>query len=239
MGWQGVWIATTVALTSLHAAATAQAVPTTQQIFARYVSAAGGEAAIRGIRSRESVGQLVAPGGRAPLVILQVVPDRFLRILDSPVSGRSENGYDGRTAWSRNSAGVREITGPVVDQFRREYDLHRPLALPTYYLETRVDTATLEGRPQFVVTAETTDHGTETLYFDRATGLMTGWDETIAGTLLRTRLGDYRPVDGVQVPFRVTRSRPGFTWTEEMRSVNHNVAVDSTRFLKPQPEGVP
>jgi hypothetical protein len=44
---------------------------------------------------------------------------------------------------------------------------------------------------------------------------------------------DYREVDGVQVPFRVTVSRPGGSSTIQIEQVQQNVAIDDTRFAKP------
>jgi outer membrane lipoprotein-sorting protein len=46
---------------------------------------------------------------------------------------------------------------------------------------------------------------------------------------------DYRDVDGVQVPFRVTTSQPGNTNTIQFESVQQNVPIDPAQFTKPKP----
>jgi photosynthetic reaction center cytochrome c subunit len=46
---------------------------------------------------------------------------------------------------------------------------------------------------------------------------------------------DYRDVDGVQVPFRVTTSQPGNANTIQFEAVQQNVPIDSTKFAKPKP----
>lgn len=45
---------------------------------------------------------------------------------------------------------------------------------------------------------------------------------------------DYRVVDGVQIPFRVTLSEPEAVSTIQLQSVEQNVQIDDTRFAQPQ-----
>ncbi len=45
---------------------------------------------------------------------------------------------------------------------------------------------------------------------------------------------DYRDVDGVQVPFRVTTSQPGNISTIQLEEVHQNLPIDPTKFVKPQ-----
>ena len=203
-------------------------------VLARYVRVSGGETALRRVRTRVLTGFIVTPAGRAPLQIIEANPNLFLRIIDSPVSGHSENGYDGRVAWTKNNAGVHEMTGPPVGMVLRELHLHRPLALRTFYSmldAPRLDT--LDGAPVYVMVGTTPDSTRETLYFDRTTGLLAGWDITISGVLLQNRLEDYRTVDGLQLPFRIRRARPDFRWSEEFSEIRHNAPVDVARFAKP------
>lgn len=204
------------------------------EILARYVAASGGEAALRAVTTRVLEGHVAAPGGNAPLEIIESAPDRFLRIIDSPASGHSENGYDGRVAWTRNSTGTRELSGAAVGMVLRELHLRRPLAMKDFYSgfsTPRRDT--LGGADVIVLIATTKDSVSETLYFDRRTGLLAGWDATASGILITNRLDDYRRIDGVMVPFRVRRARPDFRWSEVFDEVRHNVPVDTTRFAKP------
>ncbi len=116
----------------------------------------------------------------------------------------------------------------------REYSLHRPLELRQTYPtlgDVRMDTVV--GRESYSVQAMAADGVAETLYFERARGLLTAWDVTMDGTELRTGLDDYRAVDGVMVPFRVSRERPDFSWSELIFEARQNVPVDSARFRKP------
>lgn len=208
--------------------------PSADEIFHRNIAASGGEAAVRAVKTRMMAGELVTGAGRAPMEIAQAAPNKFLRVIDSPVSGRSENGFDGTAGWSKNVRGTRDVSGPELGMLLRELHLYRPIELRRFYAwlsAPRVDS--VDGRAVYAIVGTTVDRVAETLYFDRESGLLTGWDLAIQGTVLRTRLDDFRKVDGVTLAFRVKHSREGFSWSDEIRVVQQNVAIDSARFAKP------
>jgi len=203
-------------------------------VLERYLAVVGGDAAVRSIRSREIIGRVVTPAGEAPMRIVEAAPNRFIRIIDSPAGGRSENGFDGTVAWTRNKRGVQVVEGPPVGMMTRELAIYRPAEMASMYgsLGTpRLDT--LEKRAVNVIEARSRDGIVETLYFDRETGLLNGWDVVINETKIHNMLEDYRTVDGIRVPFKVRRSRPDFSWSEVTDTVRHNIPVDESNFAKP------
>jgi len=210
-------------------------------VLKKYVAAVGGEAAIRSVHSRQLVGKVVTPGGEAPMEIIEAAPNKFLRIIDSPVSGRSENGLDGAVAWTRTDGGIQTVEGPPVGMMSRELALYRPIELATAYGSLKAPRSdSLDSRAVNVIEATSRDGMLEILYFDRESGLLSGWDVAIGGTTIRNRVDDYRLVDGIRIPFKVRRSRPDFSWSEVIDSVRHNVSTDDRRFSKPVgPSGQP
>ena len=48
-----------------------------------------------------------------------------------------------------------------------------------------------------------------------------------------TELSDYREVDGIKVPFKLTASSSVQNFTVELAKIEHNVAVDEKLFVKP------
>jgi len=48
-----------------------------------------------------------------------------------------------------------------------------------------------------------------------------------------TDLTDYREVDGVKLPFKLTASSSLQSYTVELSKVEHNTAVDEKLFVKP------
>jgi hypothetical protein len=113
--------------------------PTIEQIIDKYVQAIGGKTAVEKINSRIMKGSLITSGGSAPIEVFEKAPNKFLVIIDSPVSGLSQNGYNGSVAWSKNpQRGLREMSGPEVENFKREYDLHKETKLQEFYSKMTV-----------------------------------------------------------------------------------------------------
>lgn len=50
---------------------------------------------------------------------------------------------------------------------------------------------------------------------------------------------DYRNVDNVQVPFRLTISLPGSSSTIQIEEVHQKVPIDSAKFAKPPSDRTP
>lgn len=212
-----------------------EAAPTADQILEKYIAVIGGRAVVEKLTSRVMHGSLVTSGGNAPIEVYEKAPNKFLVIIDSPVSGKSQNAYDGTVAWSQNSQrGLREMSGPEVENFKREYDLHREIRLKEFYPRMTVKGRGKVGDSEaYVIEAMTVDGVSEVMYFDVTTGLLVRRDVTIQGATLEAYFEDYREVNGIKIPFAVRRSRPGFSFTYKFDEVRHNVAIEDARFNKP------
>lgn len=205
------------------------------QILDRYVQALGGRAAVEKLTTRLMKGSLIAPGGSAPIEIYEKAPNKFLVIINSPVSGISQNGFNGAVAWSQNpQRGLREMSGPDVENFKREYHLHREIKLKELYPKMRVKGREKIGEKEaYVVEAITTDGISEAMYFDVGNGLLVRRDVTVQGTTLQTYFEDYKEVDGIKLPFTIRRSRPDFSFTYKIDEVKQNVTIEDAKFNKP------
>lgn len=209
--------------------------PTVDEIIKRYVQAVGGKVAVEKLKTRVIKGSVVTPGGSAPLEIYVKSTNKFLVIIDSPVGGISRNCFNGTVAWSQNrQRGLREMSGPEVENFKREYDLHKEIRLREHYPKITFKSREKIGdREAYVVDAVTTDEVTEVLYFDVDSGLLMRRDVTVQGTMLQAYFEDYREVDGVKLPFTTRRTRGDFTFTTKFDEVKHNVTIEDARFDKP------
>lgn len=221
--------------TKPQSATTTAATPTVDEILDKYVRAIGGKAAIEKLMTRMMKGSLITPGGSAPIEVYEKVPNKFLVIINSPASGISRNGFNGAVAWSQNSQrGLREMSGPEVENFKREYDLHREIKLKEFYPAMMVKGREKIGdREAYVVEATTADGLSETIYFEVVTGLLVRRDVTVQGTTLQACLEDYKEVDAIKLPFMIRRSRPDFSFTHKFDEVTHNIAIDDAKFNKP------
>jgi photosynthetic reaction center cytochrome c subunit len=84
---------------------------------------------------------------------------------------------------------------------------------------------------------------TAKLYFDASSGLLVRVvryaDSPLGLDPSEVDYADYRAVDGVQVPYRITLSEPGSSRTIQFEEVRQNVPVDADRFAKPAERGQP
>jgi hypothetical protein len=75
------------------------------------------------------------------------------------------------------------------------------------------------------------------MYFDEQTGLLTRvirYNDAGLGVMpVQVDYSDYRDADGIKIPFRWTLSRPNGRFTIQVDSVQQNVPVDDSKFVKP------
>jgi hypothetical protein len=70
-------------------------------------------------------------------------------------------------------------------------------------------------------------------FFDQETHLILGVEESIDGTLVETRLIDYREVDGIKLPFSISVETPQFSFQVTVESIEHNVEIPDSKFDLP------
>ena len=220
------------------------AVPTAEQLVARWVQALGGEAAIRKVSSRVQKGTMSAYGGRtSPIEVYAKAPNQRLAVTHSQ-RGESLTAFDGTAGWMTGREGARPMSPAESDAASIDADMHLALhlaerfpALATPELET------IGGREAYVVEAAAPHRVPIKLYFDRESGLlvrvMRYADTALGFNPTQVDYGDYRDVGGVKVAFRWTVARPSGRFTVQADTVEHNVAIDDARFVMPAPAPPP
>jgi hypothetical protein len=228
------------------------ALPTVDQILAKYVQALGGEAAIRKVTSRTITGTQyipTGPGGTVPTPAAveryQKAPNLAVTIYRAPVYAIS-TGYDGTTAWSQDQAG--RVTEPViVDVARaaRAADFYEPLNLKRQYAQMTVTgIESVNNRDAYLVVGVPQGDLPESLYFDTQTGLLlrkqTVLPTPIGNSPFQMDFDDYRDTgSGVKVPFLIHMS-PSNPRTElapeatlRVSKIEDNKAIEDSKFAKP------
>jgi photosynthetic reaction center cytochrome c subunit len=227
--------------------------PSADDILSRYITAIGGEQAIRKVTSRMITATLVVPTGvvgdratlpaqmeryeKAPnLAVTSIHTDKF----------STANGFDGTTAWAQDAKGkLTDIANPYQGRAQRTSDFYEDLDLKQEY--TRLVVRAIQkvnDRDAYVVIGTPTSDLQERLYFDTQTGLLlrkVTITSTIAGNLpAQVDYDDYRDTgSGVKIPFTIhmvpitTGESIGTETTIHVQKVQDNVAVDSSKFTKP------
>ncbi len=206
-----------------------EALPTLDLILEKYIRALGGRAAIEKLKTRVCTGRFVDdlswtdPHIKTyPLKALAEVPDKWITTLQVS-KGIEQNGFDGKIGWKVNPDRIERD-----DRMRRSwlgYLLNPQGALrirdyfPGMILKTK---EMLSGRSVFAVKNKTE----KILYFDVETCLLSwignAWE-----------LRDYRKVDGVQFPFRISTSRKGGESYFAFDTIEHNVPIEDEQFAIP------
>jgi hypothetical protein len=90
---------------------------------------------------------------------------------------------------------------------------------------------------RYMVEAAPRTGAAETLYFDAESGLLIHRDVTRRTSQGPTRceiyFSDWREVDGVKLPFRMTHSVANRTFVFTLEDIKHNVPVDEAVFQRP------
>ena len=228
------------------------ALPTADQILAKYVQALGGEQALRKVTTRTITGTQyipTGPGGVVPTPAsverLQKAPNLAVTTYRAPAYAIAE-GFDGTAAWAQNQAGrVGEPVKLDVGRAARAADFYEPLNLKQAYAQLTVrGIEKVNGRDAYLVVGVPAGDKPESLYFDTQTGLLlrkqTVLPTPIGDSPFQTDFDDYRDTgSGVKFPFLI-HMNPANARTElapdatlRVIKVEDNTPIDNAKFAKP------
>ncbi len=213
--------------------------PSIDQIMDRYAEAIGGQVAIDNMKTRVSRGtettadRMTSPV-TLPIEIYQTAQNKMLVIRNIP-GGSVVEGFNGSAGWIRDERGQREMPDKRLAEIRRDADFYGYLRLRQTYPQMRLlGTEKVGDRETYVVGATSREDNREKLYFDTRTGLLVRRYvafKTAFGTIPEvTDFDDYRAVNGIKLPFRVTWSRAPFASTRKFTEIRLNVNRDDARF---------
>lgn len=229
--------------------------PLVDAILEKYVQALGGRAAIESIKSRTTRLTLLRPklinGGTPSAAMIaraeswtaevyQQTPDKYLAVTTTP-DGVISQGFNGSVGWVKSASGQRAMSNAAIAQVKRQADLQQELKLKERYAKLTVSgKEKLADREAWVIEALTPEQRRERLFFDTQTGLLLR-----RVVLTRTALGDdpeqtdyedYRAVDGVKLPFKITVSYLDdnhYGAARIVREVRHNTTLEAAQFDPP------
>jgi hypothetical protein len=223
---------------------------TADEIVDKTLTALGGRAALSKLTSRSSTGTIVVstPAGELPgtIVVTNEHPNksRTLITLDLTSVGAGsmviDQRCDGTSGYALDSMrGDHELSGAQLETMKNNY-------FPSPLLDYKERGTALEvtgkdkvGDHDVYVLKVTPKSGPSSqIFIDAQSYLPAKAVATIdvpeIGQVEQTtELSDYRPVDDVQVPFKIRGSSSVQTFTISVNKVEHNVKVDEAIFSKP------
>lgn len=213
------------------------ALPTADEVLAKYVEALGGAAALKAVTSRVTKGTLdvvgVSRGGK--FEIYAQAPNKSFTLIEAGQIGTVKVGYNGRSGWTRSATGVRMLKGPELAALQRDSDFYGDLTLKNNYPKiTLAGMSKIGYREVYVLDLQPTAGALERLYLDSQTYLPVRVNriETL-GTIsapVEIYLDDWRAVDGIKYPFSRSQSYPKLTLTFTVQEIKHNVPLEASIF---------
>jgi len=205
--------------------------PSVESILNRYAEAVGGRAALEKFSSRACKGKEITDlSSRQQPIYESHYFEAYAKIPRScciSIWSDSETyrmGYDGIVGWTKDKCGVRQ--DDRAGKGRLEWLLNPQFAL---CIEDYFPNLTLTGTQHvrgMIVFALESPESRQPLFFDQQTGLLIGFGHN-------WEIHDYREIDGILFPHRITESRKGGSTTYEFSEVSHNVEIDDAMFAFP------
>jgi hypothetical protein len=236
--------------------------PSAESILDKYVQASGDARRLAGLTSFVGKGTSVGFGGFGGTAeLIAKAPDKRATIIvfnANTGQGDQIRTYDGGTGWIRtplNVLGEFQLSGSDLDGARFDAELSFPGQIKQVLTNVRSGPPTTitnlpnrdappdatSGQPRSVNVVQ--GNGPRdllvTLYFDTQTGLLLRevryGNSPIGRVPTLIEYGDYRDVDGIKFPFRITYAWLDGRDTIMLSEIKTNVPVDETKFGRPAP----
>jgi outer membrane lipoprotein-sorting protein len=227
-------------------AASAEKLPSAQEVIERYEQAVGGKTAWEKLHSRVRKGtiELTETGLKGTVELKELAPDKFLLVAEVPGLGEISRGFDGTTAWAQDpQSGARIMTGNELADTQREAQFYMPLRLMELYPKMNVTgKQKLEGRDVYEVQASTAEGASRTFDFDAKSGYLVrlaGEEASEDGKYqVELFLEDYKDFNGVMLPTIHRQTNP-LALVMHFTDVQQNVTVPDSVFSAPKREPGP
>jgi hypothetical protein len=216
--------------------------PRADELLSKLVQAEGGSNAIQKITTRVESGTVTFFGRQINLEIFDKTPDKRLSIMHLS-DGDSITEIDGDEGWLVNPhRPALAMSRAEVEGARMDADLQFPLHLKAVFADLQpAPPEKIDGRDSHQLVAMVAGNVRARLFFDLQSGLLVRIvryaDTPVGPNPTQIDFADYRVVDGVQVPYRWTTTRPAGQFTIQLTEVKQNVAIDDTKFTKPSQPG--
>ena len=223
---------------------------TADEIIEKSIAAMGGRAAFGKIKNRVMTGTvtLTTPAGdiAGTVEIYNAVPNKTRTVIKADLSAFGagplvvDQRFDGTNGYVLDSLqGNRDITGSQLEGMRSNAFPHPFLSYKAQGTTVKLGAKAKVGdREAYLVTMEPPSGSPVKQIIDAAT--MLPWRTVITadvpqfGTVEQTaEASDFRDLDGVKVPHKVTISSSVQGITMTFAKIEHNVTLDEKMFVKP------
>jgi hypothetical protein len=220
--------------------------PSGAPVFAKYIQALGGQAALDKVSTRVEKGNALMPEDQPIAIdIYTKAPDQRVSAMHMP-KGDSITAYNGQAGWiAFPGRPLREMSAPDQQAAKLDAEAFYPTRLEHEFTELK-----LQEHPEkigqheaSVVIGLAKGQPPVKFYFDQTSGLlvrMVHYADTPLGlNPTQVDFADYRDTGGVKTPYRWTIARPSGSFTIQIDQVQQNIPIGGAKFVKPKPEPAP
>jgi hypothetical protein len=217
---------------------------TVDQIIERATLASGGKAAWATVTSMYLNGSVEIPLANASGTFesYSQAPNKSYESISFGGEIAVKQGFDGKNGWKTSpDKSIVDIQGDELEDTKLDSDFYSEINLRQLYPQMVLqDDSTIGGRPAYTVLATPLHGKSRKFYFDKETGLRVGMSsgtiEDGKPTQVKTYFGDFKTVDGIQVPYTIRLVTQSATIVFHLHDVRTNVPVLNSIFLKPAGE---
>jgi zinc protease len=214
----------------------------TKALLNRVIAAMGGIETLRGIRNMTAKQTVTNIGPNGPVdaetISYIAYPDRF-RVETKVPEGMLVSAFDGTTVWTRDPQGTREAPEAAADaksSLRRDV-VALLVAAANGTVQARMLQDVRQGsRVEHTLELVSGDLDPIILAVDAGTLLVTRESYSAAGrggpALVEELFSDYRPVNGVQVPFAAERRVGRLSVKRRVTDIQINTPLDPSLFRR-------
>lgn len=229
--------------------AASSALPSVETILESYIEALGARTASGKVQTiaLKGVMEITAAGKTytGTTESYSKFPNKSLVISKIPkLNDHTEEGYDGTVAWYKDKRGVKIKEGWAFEFARRNVELAYMTDIKQFqavYTKAIVKGSEKVGtRDAYVVQVTPLVGQSETLYFDKETGLLIRWDliyestsQKGATSALQLYIDSYSSVGGLKIPSSIRQTANMITYVTQFFDIKYNVAIDDAKFSKP------
>jgi photosynthetic reaction center cytochrome c subunit len=213
--------------------------PKAEDIVAKYQTALGGADKWAKIKTLVIKGSEIEPDGKTATLEMRVAAgDKVFVEVATPERTVTE-ASNGKDAWGKAAgqgpAGVYHLSDELAPLLAHEAEFYPGSHVLATAAAMRAFGITKVGdRDAIAMVPGQRTPTNDRLFFDKETGMLLRQAYTLQTPFgaLPTQIdyADYRNVDGVQIPFKVTISRPNGSWTRTITSVQQNATVADSSF---------
>ncbi len=219
--------------------AAAPAGMTAEDVFKKYIAAMGGEKGFTSIKDMKVVGTSAMQGMPLTITEIKKAPNKWKQFIEASMGGGpamvvQKQVFDGTKGYQEQQGKKAEITGDDLDELVRSADIAMDLHPEKYGIKrTLKGIETVDGNKLYVINMVDGKGKKSVEYYDAKTYLLVRRMQGEGEKIQTSDYSDYRDVpggNGYKLPYKVTETQGGQSFSEMVQTVEVNKGIDDSEF---------